>query len=54
MAAINQIDAPTEVVILPISGHPNIDGSQKPYLDRCDGAWLPALRAGKPAPVNEK
>lgn len=53
MAAVNQIDAPTEVVILPRSGHQEIDGSQRAFYDRCFGAWLPALRAGKPAPVKE-
>jgi len=52
MAAVNQIDAPTEVVILPLSAHQEIDGSQRAFNDRCYGAWLPALRAGKPAPVH--
>jgi cephalosporin-C deacetylase len=53
LAAANQISAPTEVVILPLSGHQDVNGSQQAYNDRCYGAWLPALREGKPAPVDE-
>jgi cephalosporin-C deacetylase len=51
LAAANQIAAPKEVVVLPRSGHQDVEGSQQPYYDRCYGAWLPALREGKPAPV---
>lgn len=51
MAAVNQIDAPKEVVILPRSQHQEINGSQRPFNVRCYEAWLPALREGKPAPV---
>jgi cephalosporin-C deacetylase len=53
MAAVNQINAPKEIVFLPHSEHQEIDGSQRAFNDRCYGAWLPALRAGKPAPVNQ-
>jgi cephalosporin-C deacetylase-like acetyl esterase len=53
LAAANQVDAPKEVVILPVSGHQNENDSQQPFYDRCYGAWLPALREGKPAPVNQ-
>lgn len=53
LAAANRIDAPKEVVILPRSGHQNVSDSQQPFYDRCYGAWLPALREGKPAPVNQ-
>ncbi len=51
LAAVNQISSPTELVILPQSGHQNRNGSQKPYQDRKYGAWLPALRNGGTAPV---
>jgi cephalosporin-C deacetylase len=53
MAASNAIEAPTEVVILPLSEHQEIDGSQRPFYKRSHEAWLPALRVGKPAPVDE-
>ncbi len=53
LAAANQVDAPKEVIILPTSGHQNEHDSQQPFYDRCYGAWLPALREGKPAPVNQ-
>jgi cephalosporin-C deacetylase-like acetyl esterase len=53
MAAVNQIDAPTEAVFLPVSAHQEVDGSQRPFNDRCYGAWLPALRSGNPAPVKK-
>ena len=51
LAAANVITAPKEIVILPRAGHQDERGSQKPYNDRAYGAWLPALRQGKPAPV---
>lgn len=51
IAAANQVPAPVELVILPIAGHQNEKGSQKPYDDRCWREWLPALRQGQPAPV---
>lgn len=53
LAAVNQIKPPKEVVIIPNSEHQEINGSQAPYNTRCFGAWLPALREGKPAPVNQ-
>jgi cephalosporin-C deacetylase-like acetyl esterase len=51
LAAANVIRAPKEVVILPRAGHQDENGSQRAYNERAYGAWLPALRAGKPAPV---
>lgn len=51
LAAVNQIHSPLEVLILPESGHQNRNGSQKPFQERQYGAWLPALRDGKSAPV---
>lgn len=51
LAATNQITAPKEVIILPKAGHQNENGTHAPYGERAYGAWLPALRQGKPAPV---
>jgi cephalosporin-C deacetylase-like acetyl esterase len=53
IAALNQADAAKEVVVLPTSGHQDVDGSQRAYYDRCYGVWLPALREGRPTPVNQ-
>jgi cephalosporin-C deacetylase-like acetyl esterase len=50
-AAFNQITAPKEIVILPKSGHQDEHGTQAAYDERANKDWLPALRAGKPAPV---
>jgi cephalosporin-C deacetylase-like acetyl esterase len=50
-AMVNQISAPKEFIILPKTGHQNENGSQQAYDHRRYGAWLPALRQGKPAPV---
>ncbi|MGO8837821.1 MAG: acetylxylan esterase [Limisphaerales bacterium] len=52
LAAVNQIRSPKEVVILPKSGHQDSHGTQAFYNQRRYNAWLPALRQGKPAPVN--
>jgi cephalosporin-C deacetylase-like acetyl esterase len=54
MAAANQITSPKEVVILPLSEHQEIDGSQQAYYKRLNDAWLPALREGKPVPPSKK
>jgi len=40
-------------VIIAGAEHQEINGSHGAYSRRCDGAWLPALRQGKPAPVNQ-
>jgi cephalosporin-C deacetylase-like acetyl esterase len=50
MAAVNQITAPKEVVILPLGEHLEINGSHQAYYKRMNDAWLPALREGKPVP----
>ncbi len=50
-AALNQITAPRETVILPESGHLGEHGSQAAYERRCERVWLPALLRGEPAPV---
>lgn len=49
-AAANQIKGHKEVVILPVAGHQNENGSQAPYDKRCWQDWLPALLQGKPLP----
>ena len=51
LAALNNVTAPKEVIILPTAGHQDENGSQRAYNDRCYGVWLPTLRAGKPAPA---
>jgi len=51
LAAINQITAPKEVIILPKSGHQNENGSQSAYETRCNQGWLLALVKGQAAPV---
>ena len=43
-AAINQITTPKEVIVLPSSGHQDVNGSQGPYNDRLWKVWLPALK----------
>jgi cephalosporin-C deacetylase-like acetyl esterase len=53
LAAVNLINSPREVVILPTSGHQDENGSQRPFEKRRYEVWLPALRQGKPAPVNQ-
>ncbi|MGH7989941.1 MAG: acetylxylan esterase [Limisphaerales bacterium] len=53
LAAVNEITSPKEVVILPKSGHQDEHGTQAFYNKRRYSAWLPALRQGKPAPVNQ-
>jgi cephalosporin-C deacetylase len=53
LAAVNEIASPKEVVILPKSGHQDEHGTQSYYNERRYSAWLPALRQGKPAPVNQ-
>ena len=51
LAAANVVPSQKEVVILPRAGHQDEQGSQKAYNDRCYGAWLPALRQGRPPPA---
>ena len=51
LAAVNQIKAPKEIIIIPNAEHQEINGSHGAYSRRCEGAWLPALREGNPAPV---
>jgi cephalosporin-C deacetylase len=52
LAAVNQISSPKEVIILPQAGHQDEHNTHGAYVQRCYSAWLPALREGKPAPVN--
>ena len=50
LAAANQIRSPKELIILPIAGHQNENGSQAAYEKRCWSEWLPALCTGKAIP----
>ena len=52
-AAVNQIISPKELIILSKSGHQDEYGTQAPYDKRRWNAWLPALRQGLPAPVQQ-
>ena len=49
-AAWNQINAPKEIVILPLGGHADSKHAHAAYQTRWT-AWLAALRQGQPAPV---
>lgn len=51
LAALNQISAPKEVLILPKSNHQGDGNTQAAYNYRCYNVWLPTLCQGKPAPV---
>ncbi len=53
LAAANQITSPKQLVILPKSGHQDFHGTQAHYNQLRYSVWLPALREGKPAPVNQ-
>ena len=50
-AAVNQIHAPKEMIFFPQGGHQDENHSHSLYSQRCWSDWLPALRQGKPAPV---
>jgi cephalosporin-C deacetylase len=52
-ATANEITSSKEVITLSKSGHQNEHGSLDPYNQRCYKVWLPALRQGKPAPVEQ-
>jgi cephalosporin-C deacetylase-like acetyl esterase len=52
-AATNQITSPKELIVMPLSGHQNEQNSQAAFDERCWKVWLPALREGKPPPINE-
>jgi len=52
LAVANEITAPKEVIILPNSGHQNVRGSQEPFFHRAYDDWLPALKTGRPPPVD--
>jgi cephalosporin-C deacetylase len=51
LAVANEITSPKEVIILPNSGHQNVNGSQEPFFHRAYYDWLPALKEGRPVPV---
>jgi len=49
-AAMNQLKFYRELVVLPTSGHQNVNGSQDAFTARMEQGWLPALKMGLPAP----
>jgi cephalosporin-C deacetylase-like acetyl esterase len=53
LVAANAITAPKEVITLPLADHQNSRDSHRAYVKRCWEVWLPALRQGLPAPVNQ-
>ena len=53
LAAVNQITSPKEVILLPQAGHQDEHNTHGAYVQRCYSVWLPTLRQGKPAPVNQ-
>jgi len=53
-AAVNQIRAPKELIFFPVGGHQDENRSHAAYTQRCWSDWLPALRQGKPAPVQNQ
>ena len=54
VAAANAIKGPVELHLMPRAEHQEVDGSHDPFDDRAWGAWLPALRQGKPPPVQAR
>lgn len=47
IAMYNQLSGPKKLIVLPVSGHRNINGSQDLYYD-ADLQWSQALKVGKP------
>jgi cephalosporin-C deacetylase-like acetyl esterase len=52
-AAVNQLAGPKEVVVLPLSGHQDVEGSQQPYYIR-SAQWLQSLSQGAGPPKRGK
>jgi cephalosporin-C deacetylase-like acetyl esterase len=50
LAALNQLNGPKEIILLPRSGHQDRNDSQKTYKLRKEEVWLPALRRGEAPP----
>jgi len=46
LAALNQINSPKQIVILPRSPHQDWKGSQAPFRHERDVVWLPGLQKG--------
>lgn len=53
LAAMNQVKGAKEIVLLPQGEHNDRNGSHSAYNKRCYADWLPALRQGKGAPIEE-
>ncbi|HWD18407.1 MAG TPA: acetylxylan esterase [Verrucomicrobiae bacterium] len=52
LAAVNQIQGPKKVLILPHSAHQDARGSQAQFRDERDHVWLPALHDGHTPPLH--
>jgi len=53
IAGLNQLESTKEIILLPNSGHQDVDGSQRPYRERRDMVWLPALYNGTMVPLSK-
>jgi len=53
IAGLNQLESTKEIILLPNSGHQDVDGSQNPYRERRDIVWLPALHDGSVVPLSK-
>ena len=51
LAAVNQLKYYHETVFLPTSGHQDVNGSQRLFVDRMEQGWIPALKRELAAPV---
>lgn len=52
-AAVNQIQSPKEIVIMPKSGHQDDHGTQAEFNRRLYSVWLPALVKGRVPPAHD-
>lgn len=50
IAMYNQLSGPKRLVVMPVSGHKGVNGSQKPFMQVAD-QWADALRTGQPLPL---
>ncbi|HEY2828151.1 MAG TPA: acetylxylan esterase [Pirellulales bacterium] len=49
-AALDQLQSPKEIIVLPQGEHQELHNSHRPYYQRW-GAWMEQLRRGMPAPI---
>jgi cephalosporin-C deacetylase-like acetyl esterase len=53
LAALNQVSSRKEVILFPKGAHGDSHGTHRPFDQKRDKVWLPALREGKPVPANQ-